>query len=104
MRKISICLQDEFRKWLKDNCLSSDGVWLLFGKPGGPKTIKAYDALEEAICYGWIDGQMQIIDDNAYIKYFSARRKNSKCSEKNKAIVKQLEKKGIMTDYGRWRY
>jgi len=61
----------EFRNWLQENCLSSSGVWLLFGKSGGPKTIKASEALEEALCFGWIDGQMQRIDDATYIKYFS---------------------------------
>lgn len=47
----------EFRKWLCENCLSNADVWLLFGKAGGPKTLKAGEALEEAICFGWIDGQ-----------------------------------------------
>lgn len=93
--------RNEFRKWLNDNCLSSDGVWLLFGKAGGPKTIKAAEALEEALCFGWIDGQMQRIDDRSYKKYFSMRRDNSKWSEKNKALVNSLEKRGLMTDHGR---
>ncbi len=93
--------RDEFRNWLHDNCLSSAGVWLLFGKPGGQKTIKASEALEEALCFGWIDGQMQSLDDKTYIKYFSGRRKNSKWSDKNKALVETLEKQGIMTDSGR---
>ena len=55
--------REEFRKWLSEHCLSNDGVWLLFGKAGGPKTIKAGEALEEALCFGWIDGQMKRIDD-----------------------------------------
>lgn len=93
--------RNEFRNWLKANSTTSGGVWLLFGKPGGPKTIKAAEALEEALCFGWIDGQMQSIDDTAYIKYFSIRRKNSKWSEKNKTIVKRLEQQGVMTEYGR---
>ena len=58
--------REEFQKWLIDHCRSDDGVWLLFGKAGGPKTIKAGEALEEALCFGWIDGQMQSIDDKAY--------------------------------------
>jgi uncharacterized protein YdeI (YjbR/CyaY-like superfamily) len=91
----------DFRDWLKDNYLSSEGIWLLFGKPGGPKTVKAGEALEEALCFGWIDGQMQSIDEKSYIKYFSQRRKNSKWSDKNKALVEALEKQGIMTDFGR---
>lgn len=93
--------RNEFRNWLEINGTSSGGVWLLFGKPGGPKTIKASEALEEALCFGWIDGQMQSLDDASYIKYFSERRQNSKWSEKNKAIVQTLEKQGRMTDYGR---
>lgn len=93
--------REEFRKWLSDHCLSDDGVWLLFGKAGGPKTIKAGEALEEALCFGWIDGQMQSLDDKSYRKYFSKRRDKSKWSEKNKKLVKSLEEKGLMTDYGR---
>ena len=93
--------REEFRKWLGDHCLSNAGVWLLFGKAGGPKTIKAGEALEEALCFGWIDGQMERIDDKAYKKYFSMRREKSKWSEKNKALVKSLEERGLMTDFGR---
>ena len=93
--------REDFRKWLNDNCLSEDGIWLLFGKAGGPKTIKAAEALEEALCFGWIDGQMQSIDDKTYKKYFSLRRENSKWSEKNKALAESLEKRGLMTDFGR---
>lgn len=90
-----------FRQWLSDHCRSNTGVWLLFGKAGGPKTIKASEALEEALCFGWIDGQMQSMDDKTYKKYFSLRRENSKWSEKNKTLVKILEEQGLMTDWGR---
>lgn len=76
-------------------------MWLLFGKAGGPETLTANDALEEALCFGWIDGQMQSMDDHSYKKYFSQRRENSKWSEKNKALTETLEQRGIMTDYGR---
>ncbi|MDE5973423.1 MAG: YdeI/OmpD-associated family protein [Eubacterium sp.] len=93
--------REEFKKWLCVNCQSYDGIWLLFGKAGGPKTIKAGEALEEALCFGWIDGQMQSIDNKAYKKYFSMRRKNSKWSEKNKALANSLEQRGLMTDFGR---
>ncbi len=90
-----------FRTWLEEHCLRKTGVWLLFGKPGGPKTLTAHEALEEALCFGWIDGQMQSLDDRAYKKYFSQRRENSKWSEKNKALAEKLEKQGLMTVYGR---
>ena len=93
--------RNEFREWLFEHYLSDEGIWILFGKTGGPKTIKAGEALEEALCFGWIDGQMQRIDDQTYKKYFSARRAKSKWSEKNKALVKKLEERGMMTDFGR---
>ena len=93
--------RDQFRNWLKTNCISSGGVWLLFGKSGGPKTITANEALEEALCFGWIDGQIRRIDEKSYIKYFSMRGKNSQWSAKNKLIVEKLEQQGVMTDYGR---
>lgn len=98
---IEFANREEFRTWLFEHCLSNDGIWLLFGKSGGPKTIKAGEALEEALCFGWIDGQMQSIDDKTYKKYFSMRREKSKWSEKNKALTKSLEERGLMTDFGR---
>lgn len=93
--------RNEFRSWLSAHCESSAGVWLIFGKAGGPKTVTAGEALEEALCFGWIDGQMQKIDDQTYKKYFSRRRANSKWSEKNKVLTKDLEARGLMTDSGR---
>lgn len=93
--------REDFRRWLGDHCRQEEGVWLLFGKGGGPKTIKASEALEEALCFGWIDGQMQSIDDKTYRKYFALRREMSKWSEKNKALVQKLEERGLMTDFGR---
>lgn len=90
-----------FRAWLRENCRTSGGVWLLFGKAGGPKTIKAGEALEEALCFGWIDGVMESLDGKSYKKYFAQRRDKSKWSEKNKRLVKSLEERGLMTDFGR---
>ncbi len=90
-----------FREWLYKNGTSSNGVWLLFGKRGGPLTLTAGDALEEALCFGWIDGQIQSLDSTKYKKYFARRTANSKWSDKNKALVKKLEEQGKMTDHGR---
>ncbi len=98
---IQFSTREAFREWLCAHCLTSGGVWLLFGKNGGPKTITASEALEEALCFGWIDGQMQSMDEYTYKKYFSQRRARSKWSEKNKALVKDLEARGLMTDFGR---
>lgn len=101
MNELMFSNRADFRKWLSEHCLSEVGVWLLFGKAGDLKTLKASEALEEALCFGWIDGQMKSIDDNSYKKYFSQRRENSKWSEKNKALVAKLEQQGLMSDYGR---
>jgi len=90
-----------FREWLDKNNSKNEGVWLLFGKDGGPITLSASQALEEALCYGWIDGQLKNLDEKTYKKYFSRRRADSKWSEKNKTLVAKLEQQGKMTDYGR---
>lgn len=92
--------RSEFRKWLEANCLSSGGIWLTFAK-GGFKTLSAAEALEEALCFGWIDGKMKSTDETSYEKYFAPRRENSKWSDKNKALAKSLEERGLMTEYGR---
>lgn len=93
--------RSEFRNWLGKNAMSKDGVWLLFGKAGGPKTLKSVEAQEEALCLGWIDGQMQSLDQTSYKKYFCKRRIDSNWSDKNKKLAMKLEKQGLMTDYGR---
>lgn len=90
-----------FRTWLDAHGESSGGVWLLFGKKGGPKTLKAAEALEEALCFGWIDGQMQSIDAVSYRKYFARRTPKSVWSDKNKTLTEKLEAQGLMTDRGR---
>ena len=60
---ITFQTRQDFRAWLSENCRTHEGVWLLFGKPGGPNTLKAGEALEEALCFGWIDGQMKKLDN-----------------------------------------
>jgi uncharacterized protein YdeI (YjbR/CyaY-like superfamily) len=93
--------RNSFRNWLTENVETSGGVWLLFGKKGGPITLSANDALEEALCFGWIDGQMQSLDEKQYKKYFAPRRAKSNWSEKNKSLASELEKRGIMSIHGR---
>lgn len=100
-RKLTFSKREDFRQWLVENCETSEGVWLLFGKKGGLQTLKAAEALEEALCYGWIDGKMQKINETTYKKYFSQRRRNSKWSEKNKKLVQRLEERALMTEFGR---
>ena len=92
--------RDAFRAWLSENAESSDGVWLVFGKTKAVVTLSAKDALEEALCFGWIDGQINRIDDARYRKYFARRQAKSNWSEKNKKIVKTLYEKKLMTELG----
>ncbi len=90
----------EFRKWLKKNVETSLGIWIRFLKDKSKDSITADEALNEALCFGWIDGQVKSEGDSSYIKYFSPRTKNSKWSEKNKKTVKKLRKEKLMTEYG----
>lgn len=89
-----------FREWLQSEGATSDGVWLIFAKTDVIKTLPAYEALEEALCFGWIDGQMQSIGDDRYKKYFSRRRAKSNWSEKNKELAQILIEKELMTQQG----
>ena len=92
--------RSDFRDWLRDNAKTSCGVWLVFGKTKDVKTLTANDALEEALCFGWIDGQMKSIDDTKYLKYFAQRLPKSPWSEKNKKLVDKLRESKIMTELG----
>ena len=92
--------RDDFRAWLVENAETSEGIWLVFGKTKEIVTLKANDALEEALCFGWIDGQMQSIDNTKYLKYFARRRTKSPWSDKNKKTIEILREKGLMTESG----
>jgi uncharacterized protein YdeI (YjbR/CyaY-like superfamily) len=92
--------RNEFRKWLKKNVETSPGIWIRFIKDKSRESITAEEALNEALCYGWIDGQMKPEGDRSYIKYFAPRTKNSKWSEKNKKTIEKLRKEKLMTAYG----
>jgi len=87
-----------FRTWLEKNHGISDGIWIVFAK--GIGGFSANDALEEAICYGWIDGIMKSMDEHRYKKYFSRRKDKANWSKKNKSIFKKLAEEGLLTEYG----
>ncbi len=90
--------REEFKSWLMKNHSCSDGVWILF--TNGSKSFTAHDALEEALCYGWIDGVIKSIDDTKYKKYFSQRKDKTNWSEKNRSLFKILKDQGRMTEFG----
>lgn len=89
-----------FRTWLCENAETSGGVWLVFGKTKAVVTLTANDALEEALCFGWIDGQMKSIDSTKYLKYFARRRAKSPWSDKNKKTIEGLRERKLMTGLG----
>jgi uncharacterized protein YdeI (YjbR/CyaY-like superfamily) len=92
--------REKFRIWLRENAQTSDGVWLVFGKTNAVVTLSANDASEEALCFGWIDGQMKSIDSTKYLKYFARRRTKSPWSEKNKKVIEALRERKLMTELG----
>ena len=98
--ELQFAARNDFRAWLQENAKKSEGVWLVFGKTKAVATLSANDALEEALCFGWIDGQMKSINETKYIKYFARRRAKSVWSDKNKKIIEKLRARGQMTESG----
>jgi len=90
----------DFRAWLSENAETSGGVWLVFGKTKEVVTLSANEALEEALCFGWIDGQMKSVDNTKYHKYFARRRPKSPWSEINKKKIAALRESGLLTALG----
>jgi uncharacterized protein YdeI (YjbR/CyaY-like superfamily) len=90
----------DFRAWLTSNVEASPGIWIRFMKDKSKASITADEALNEALCFGWIDGQLKSEGDRSYLKYFAPRTKNSRWSEKNKKTVDKLRKEKLMTEYG----
>jgi uncharacterized protein YdeI (YjbR/CyaY-like superfamily) len=90
-----------FRSWLEKNHHKSLGIWMIFYKKHvNIECIKYNEALEEALCFGWIDSIIKKVDDNQYLRKFTPRTNKSKWSELNKKIVLSLIEKGKMTEEG----
>lgn len=91
----------EWRKWLEENHLSKKKVWVIIQKKKSKKTGLKYEkAVEEAICFGWIDSKMQSIDGERFRQRFTPRRKNSIWSKKNKITAEKMILIGKMTQAG----
>jgi uncharacterized protein YdeI (YjbR/CyaY-like superfamily) len=87
-----------WRTWLGQNHANPDGVWLVLAKKGttGPTTLTYAQALDEALCYGWIDGQTGVRDAATYRQRFTPRRSRSNWSTRNVGIVARLRDQGRM--------
>jgi len=80
-----------WEKWLAANHAKSDGIWLrIFNKESGKKTITYAEALDEALCYGWIDGQKKKFDSDSWIQKFTPRRARSIWSKRNIEHIERL--------------
>ena len=90
-----------WESWLQANHASASGVWLKLAKKGSPEPRVTYaEALEDAIRYGWIDGQRRAYDEQAYLQRFTVRRARSVWSQINRDKALRLIAEGRMTDAG----
>jgi uncharacterized protein YdeI (YjbR/CyaY-like superfamily) len=91
----------DWRKWLRKNHRSAREVWLVyFRKHSGRPRIAYNDAVDEAICFGWIDSTVKSLDRDRFCQRFSPRRKGSPCSELNKHRAIRMIRKKRMTAAG----
>lgn len=91
----------DWRRWLKDNRKNEREIWLVFYKKSSGKVRISYnDAVDEALCFGWIDSTVKKVDDISFAQRFTPRRPKSSVSEMNKARIRQLIKSGKMTKAG----
>lgn len=89
--------------WLLAHEGRSDGEWLLLAKKGtlDPTSLSYQEALDEALCSGWIDGQRRSRDEGTFLQRFTPRRPRSIWSKRNVALIARLEEEGRMRQRGR---
>ena len=91
-----------WRRWLGRHHHDSPGVWLVLAKKGveAPTSLRHQEALEEALCHGWIDGQAVTRDEATYRQRFTPRRQRSVWSRRNTEIAERLQAEGRMRPAG----
>ena len=88
----------EWRGWLERNHGRPDGIWLVsYKKASGKPGVSYPEAVEEALCFGWIDSRPNALDDERYMQYFSPRKPKSPWSAVNKRRIEDLIARGLMT-------
>lgn len=93
--------QQEWRNWLEKNHVTAKNVWVILFRKNATKTgINYLQALDEALCYGWIDSKPNKRDEESFYQFFSKRNPKSKWSNVNKIKVAALIEKGLMTPAG----
>jgi len=90
-----------WRHWLDENHDKVDGIWLrLYKKASNVPTISYAEALDEALCYGWIDGQKKSYDEDSFLQKFTPRRASSMWSKRNIEHVTRLTERKLMMPSG----
>jgi uncharacterized protein YdeI (YjbR/CyaY-like superfamily) len=93
--------QKEWHKWLDKNHSKLNGAWLrFFKKASDTRSVNYKEAVDEALCYGWIDGQAKSYDEHSWIQRFTPRRAKSIWSKRNIENISRLEKEGRMQPAG----
>jgi uncharacterized protein YdeI (YjbR/CyaY-like superfamily) len=93
--------QAAWERWLSEHYGQADGIWLKIAKKASPTPSVNYDgALDVALCYGWIDGQMNTFDEHFYVQKFTPRRPKSMWSKRNIEKIAQLSAAGLMQPPG----
>jgi uncharacterized protein YdeI (YjbR/CyaY-like superfamily) len=101
MKSLNVTGRDDWRAWLQDNHSVETEIWLVINKKHAARPGILYkDAVEEALCYGWIDGLARSLDHETYTQRFTPRRPNSNWAESNKLRVRKLIAAGRMTPAG----
>ena len=101
METLSFPTQRTFRTWLTKNHDSCDGIWLqIYKKTSDTKSITYAEALDEALCFGWIDGQKKPYDEESWLQKFTPRRTRSGWSKVNTEHAERLTKEKKMTAAG----
>jgi uncharacterized protein YdeI (YjbR/CyaY-like superfamily) len=95
--------QADWREWLELNFTLQSGIWMqIYKKGSGIASINYAEALDEALCFGWIDGQVKRGDEKYYLQKFTPRRKRSMWSKRNIENIARLESNGKMAPQG-WK-
>jgi uncharacterized protein YdeI (YjbR/CyaY-like superfamily) len=101
MEQVYVKSRPAWRRWLAKNGATSPGIWLVYDKKSSrPDRLAYVDAVEEALCYGWIDSTLRALDETRYMQLFTPRKPKSTWARTNKARVTRLIEEGLMTPAG----
>jgi uncharacterized protein YdeI (YjbR/CyaY-like superfamily) len=90
-----------WREWLRNNHKTSTGVWLqIYKKKSGKATVSYDEAVEEGLCFGWVDTKMKGVDEQYYIQLFTPRKPKSNWAQSNKERVRRLIEEDLMEEAG----